>query len=124
MDLFFTHFVCFATVGTPALIPDPPSKENNERNPLKKSTSKTMNSLKSCTILSKDIVSFGNGQLILCVKPRQMGTSLLRAFLHKRHFYFNLYLNALASGEQVRINTTRPDLHVVSDIQCWQLVYY
>lgn len=62
MDLFFAHFVCFATVGTPALIRAPPSRENNELNPQKKrSTHKTMKSLKSCAILSKDIVSFGSG---------------------------------------------------------------
>lgn len=86
---FFTHFVCFATVSTPALIWAPPSRENNELNPQKKkSTHKTMRSLKSCAIFSKDLSVLAAVISILCVKPRQMGSSLLCTFLHKSHFCF------------------------------------
>lgn len=67
LSFFFTHFVCSATVSTPALIWAPPSRENNELNPQKKINSQNNEEPKELRHSFKRFVSFGSGhQYSLC----------------------------------------------------------
>lgn len=75
-----------------------------------------MRGLKSCAILPKDVVSFGNGHQYSLCDAKTDGKQSALCFSAEKPLLFHLYHCALARGELVELSTARPSLHVINRI--------